>query len=210
MAVMNDVAVRPMWSADVESVVAVHLKAFPGFFLSSLGAAFLRELYQAIVADPSGIGYVYEQAGSILGFVAGTSQPLGFYRRLIGQRWWRFGLAAVMPVLRQPAIVPRLWRAFALPEQAGAREDSGILMSIAVFPGEQGKGIGHLLAKAFLREATRRGCQQVSLTTDKLENDAANAFYRALGFTCVCSYTTPEGREMNEYLISLLTIRVSQ
>ena len=76
-------------------------------------------------------------------------------------------------------------------------------MSIAVSPPMQGSGIGKALLRTFLQEARRRGLKQVNLTTDRLGNDAANRFYQQLGFTRSRTYVTPEGREMQEYLIDL-------
>lgn len=200
---MVDAAIRRMGLDDVSAVVAVHLEAFSGFFLSFLGARFLRELYAALVTDPSGIGYVYEQGGAILGLVAGTDQPAGFYQRLVRLRWWRFGLASIVPLLKRPAIAPRLLRAFSRPKQVVHHTNCGTLMSIAVLPGEQGRGLGRALATAFLQEAAARGLEWVNLTTDEVENESANAFYLRLGFQHARSYVTPEGRLMNEYLIGL-------
>jgi hypothetical protein len=59
------------------------------------------------------------------------------------------------------------------------------------------------LAGAFLEESRRRGLGQIDLTTDRLDNNAVNGFYRELGFVCERCYTTPEGREMNEYVVDL-------
>lgn len=196
-------AIRKMRADDVPTVVQVHLKSFPGFFLTFLGAAFLRELYVATLADDDGIGIVAEDVNGIGGFVTGTAQPAGFYRRLLRQRWWRFGLAAVAPVLRRPSIIPRLLRAFSKPGHATHQEDRGTLMSIAVLPEIQGKGIGQALVRAFLAEAACKGLRQVDLTTDRIENEAANRFYQQMGFVCEQTYTTPEGRAMNEYVIDI-------
>src|SRR5204862_7639511 len=49
---------RPMRKDDVRDVVRIHLDAFPGFFLSFLGPAFLRLLYRGILDDPTGIALV--------------------------------------------------------------------------------------------------------------------------------------------------------
>jgi GNAT superfamily N-acetyltransferase len=193
----------PMKQEDVDSVVGVHMKAFQGFFLTFLGPRFLRELYRSIVIDPSGIAYVYRVDRRVLGFVAGTSQPAGFYRRLLRQRWWHFGWAATGPILRRPEIIPRLLRAFRMPEQVDTLAGCGTLMSIAVLPSSQSKGVGKILVQAFLQEATRRRLNQVNLTTDKVNNNSVNSFYRKLGFRCSRSFTTPEGRAMNEYIIDL-------
>lgn len=195
--------IREMTLSDVPTVVQVHLVGFQSFFLTFLGSAFLRELYMATLDDPSGISLVAEEEQTICGFVTGIVQPSGFYRRLLRHRWWRFALAAVLPVLKRPSIIPRLLRAFSMPTQATQQEGRGTLMSIAVLPEMQGKGMGQVLVRAFLQEAMQRGLRQVDLTTDKDSNEATNRFYQNLGFTCERSYITPEGRAMNEYVIDL-------
>ena len=80
------VSTRPATATDVRDMVAVHMRSFEGFFLTFLGPAFLRELYASTLADPSGIGFVVEKDRCICGFVAGTVQPSGFYRRLLLRR----------------------------------------------------------------------------------------------------------------------------
>jgi ribosomal protein S18 acetylase RimI-like enzyme len=192
-----------MEAHDVALVVKAHLASFPGFFLTFLGPAFLAEFYTGILTDPSGIAFVSEEDGQIAGFVAGTSQPAGFYMRLLRQRWWWFGLASIKPVLRNPRIVPRLLRALTMPGQARSAEGEGTLMSIAVLPDKQGQGIGQALVRAFLSEAAQRGLAKVNLTTDQVNNDAANHFYQRLGFSCVRHFLTPEDRQMNEYVTDL-------
>ncbi len=196
-------AARPMKPADITTVVDIHMQAFQNFFLTFLGPRFLRELYSSIRADPSGIAYVYNNGNGILGFVAGTDQPDGFYRRLLVHRWWRFGLASIGPVLSKPSILPRLLRAFNKPGEVKAEQNTGTLMSIATLPNAQNKGIGQILVKAFLNEASRRDLKYVNLTTDQDNNQKANIFYQKLGFTCARSFTTPEGRRMNEYIIQI-------
>ncbi len=196
-------AIREMRLADVPAIVQVHLESFPGFFLTFLGASFLSELYMATLTDPDGIGFVAENEKFICGFVTGTTQPAGFYRRLLRQRWWRFMRASMLPALRQPTIIPRLLRALSMPEQATKHAGRGTLMSIAVAPDAQKRGIGQALVRAFLDEAVQRGLQQVDLTTDQDNNGATNRFYQNLGFVCERTFTTPEGRAMNEYVINL-------
>jgi ribosomal protein S18 acetylase RimI-like enzyme len=188
---------------DVGDVADVHLRSFPGFFLTFLGNGFLRELYHNIVRHPSGLAFVFKTDDRVAGFVAGTTQPAGFYRSLIRRRWWRFALAALPAAIRKPAIVFRLFHALSMPGEVTTEKDRGTLLSIAVLPAEQSKGIGHQLVNVFLEKAAERGLQKVDLTTDRLENDPVNAFYLRLGFTCSRSFVTPAGREMNEYVISL-------
>jgi|WetSurMetagenome_2_1015567.scaffolds.fasta_scaffold492199_2 ribosomal protein S18 acetylase RimI-like enzyme len=197
-------SVRQMNFYDVPSVVRVHIKSFTGFFLSFLGPAFLRQLYEASVADPSGIGFVVENERGVCGFVTGTSQPSGFYRRLLKQRWWRFALASLIPITKRPSIIPRLVRAISMPARASQQEGHGTLMSLAVLPDMRGKGLGKSLVYCFLKEAHKRDLHQVNLLSDRYHNDDVNFFYQGLGFRCERKIDTPEGRMMNEYVIDVI------
>lgn len=194
--------IRSMETGDLPAVVKIHLESFPGFFLSFLGPAFLLELYSSIVRDPEGISFVYVIDRKIVGFVAGTSQPGGFYRRML-RKWWRFMFAAIPRVVQHPGIIPRLLRALLLPQQTNARNDAALLMSIAVLPQCQRGGVGKQLVKIFLNNAYARGRKSVLLTTDEINNDYANNFYQLLGFEIINRYITPEGRKMNEYEIAV-------
>jgi ribosomal protein S18 acetylase RimI-like enzyme len=193
-----------MSAPDLSAVVELHVRAFPHFFLSFLGPAFLRELYSAILADVDGIAVVCGSGTAVLGFVAGTSKPGQFYWRLLRERWWRFASSSVIPLMKQPRIAPRLLRALSSP-QTTEKQCGGacLLMSLAVHPEAQGTGLGRKLICAFLAEARRRGTTEVRLTTDALANDAVNRFYRDVGFRVDRQLMTPEGRLMNEYRISL-------
>lgn len=201
---------RPLVQEDVVEVVGIHLAAFPGFFLSFLGPAFLRELYEGIVADPAGLHFLCAVAGRPVGFVAGTTQPAGLYRRLLQQRAWRFARASLGAVVRQPAIVPRLLRALRRPaEAASAPEPYALLMSVAVRPEAQGHGLGQALVQTFLDAADQHGLSRVVLTTDRNNNDAVNHFYQRLGFAPVRAFVTAEGRAMNELECRLPRPKVS-
>jgi ribosomal protein S18 acetylase RimI-like enzyme len=195
--------VVPMKLEHVMSVVDVHLQSFRGFFLTFLGRDFLFELYRGIVADPSGIAFVAVADECVVGFVAGIDHPVGFYKRLLRKCWWRFGLASLIPILKNPLIILRLLRAIRKPQDVSNQLDTGTLMSVAVSPETQGRGLGQALVKAFLEEATDRGLKHVDLTTDKNNNDYVNQFYQRMGFRCSRSFVTSEGREMNEYVIGL-------
>lgn len=192
-----------MHARDIAKVVEVHLAAFPRFFLSSLGSNFLTELYSGLLVDPSGIALVVEKGGKVQGFVAGTYNPRGFYKRLLRRRWWRFALASILPAMTNPEIIPRLLRAFSRGRQEDVRENCATLMSLAVSPSSQRSGLGRLLVQAFLVEAGKRGAVMVNLTTDQLENERVNSFYKELGFELNSTFRTPEGRSMNEYLLEI-------
>lgn len=194
---------RKMQLSDVNQVVGVHLSSFQGFFLTFLGPRFLTLLYTHIVSSLDGVGYVALDENRVVGFVCGSTQPSGFYRRLLLKQWQEIVPSILLTLLSNPATAPRLaWR-FVTPPQASTEPGTATLMSIAILPEYQNKGIGKALVQEFLNEMQQCGMRQVNLTTDKDGNDAVNAFYARLGFQLVRSFVTPEGRWMNEYTISL-------
>lgn len=190
---------------DVEDVIVIHLRAFPGFFLSQLGPTVLRVLYGELLRDGTGICFVCRSNGRIIGFVAGTVDPRGFYMRLLRNRCLRLAVSSFGAIFRIPGAVPRLLNAFRRTRAEGHGSGCGLLMSIAVDPEFQGIGRGRALACHFLRACRARGLSAVHLFTDRLQNNDVNRFYLALGFEVSQVITSDHGRLMNDYRITLST-----
>lgn len=189
----------PMRGAHVAQAVRVHLSAFPGFFLTQLGAPFLRAYYASALRDPSCVAFVAVDAGRVRGVAVGSTAPGGFYRRLLASRWWLFGLAALPAVMRDPRVVRRVLRALRKPGEAAVPEGVAGLFSLAVAPDAQGEGLGGSLLEHLTEAVAGAGCSEMRLETDAAGNERANEFYRGHGFEVVREYTTPEGRRMLEY-----------
>lgn len=194
--------VRPMERIDVPAVVSLHMQTFPGFFLTFLGPRFLALLYLSILEEPDGVAFVaVEGDGGPVGFVAGVTQQARFYSRLARRHLWSFGLAAAGAVMKKPSIVPRLARGLRRSGETVESSAAACLMSIGVSPKAQGTGAGRRLVNAFADELRLRSIDRFCLTTDRDGNEPVNAFYRSLGFSVARTFTTPEGRIMNEYLM---------
>lgn len=202
---MKSFHVRPLKERHVAHVVALHGTAFPKFFLTFLGPTFLAEFYRAFVSSPTALAFVAEdESGRVRGVVVGTTNPGGFFRRLLAAKWWAFSLASVAAIFRRPNIVFRLARAMSYRGEPPGGSDRALLSTIAVDPASTRSGIGRLLIEHWLAEAQRSGCGGAYLTTDAIENEAVNAFYRNLGWRVEMTFTTREGREMNRYIIDFV------
>lgn len=197
------VSIRRFEREHLAQAVDVHLRAFPGFFLSFLGAGFLKEFYGSFCDSEVGIGYVAidDQSGRVVGVVVGPLHPAGYFKRLLGRRWWAFCYHSLRAVARRPWIAPRIARAILYRGDAPPGGPRALLSSVAVDPGTQGRGIGRALVEAFLRRARDAGASGAFLTTDAEDNEAVNRFYRSSGWQVESSYTTPEGRKMNRYVL---------
>lgn len=203
MMIDKKIQVRSIEVQDVDSIVEIHLKSFEGFFLTFMGQKFLKVLYQSICKDPTGIGFLVEVENKTAGFVIGTSHLPGLYSRLLKKNILDFGLASISSIFKKPSIIIHLLRTFAFTKQQNSTEELATLMSIAINPQFQGNNIGAILVNEFLKCASERECKIVNLNTDAKNNDKANHFYQKLGFSLHQTFTTPEGRMMNEYRVNI-------
>lgn len=198
--------IREIAATDIDNIVSIHMASFPSFFLTFLGADFLRIYYSSVIEAEDRIAFVsYDENAKIQGFVVGSINPQGFYSRLLIRRWYKFAWVSILPVLRKPLIIGRLLRALTYPANTPAGNNICGLFSICVSPSTQLQGVGHQLVEQFIQEAKNKGCQKVFLTTDKKNNDYVNGFYQKMGFYIEREYITPEGREMNYYSRHLMT-----
>ncbi len=216
--------IRPAQPADLPSIVETHATAFPLFFSTQLGEGFLHAYYARILHYDHGVLLLAEEAGRLVGFVAGFLDPSAFYRALYAQKW---SLARLLigRTLRQPWLAGRVLagglRVHAL--QGGlafgarllrralriqslqveyARTDGWPceLSSVAVAFAQRSQGWGQRLVQAFLATVRQRGATEVYLTTDAKDNDQVHRFYQRLGFQRVRDLRSSAGREMSVYV----------
>jgi ribosomal protein S18 acetylase RimI-like enzyme len=194
----------PLAPADVGPAASLHRRAFPAFFLTSLGEPFLVEFYRGFIADPTAVTVVaHDQEGQLRGLVVGTIEPAGFFRRLLLRRWPRFILAGMRAVLASPRSAPRLLRAIGYRGGASSEEDGALLSSICVDPDLRGQGIGRDLLAAWTAKAAASGAARAFLTTDADNNASTQRFYELSGWSRTASFRTAEGRRMHRYAIAL-------
>lgn len=198
----SSIQLRAAMMDDISRICVLHGAAFEGFFLTSLGPAFLRQLYAAFIAEDAGYCFVAEDENEILGFVAGTSDPENFFRTIRKKNLIRFAVAALPGLLKNPLFVARkcfsalTYKGEPVPELRGA----ALLSSLAVDPSASGKGVGGALVHEFCERMKRAGNASVYLTTDADENDRVNGFYEKCGFQLEDSFVRPGNRIMNRWV----------
>jgi ribosomal protein S18 acetylase RimI-like enzyme len=187
---------------DLPGIVTIHQTAFSHFFLTRLGGEFLRKYYDLVLNYRAGIMLVSEGPVVLEGFACGFADPAEFY-----QLMWRHRRAFTLPVfsalLRHPSLAAKVLNGVQRIQTPASEWPAGSceLSSIAVTPEMSSNGLGKALMKAFLTHAQWMDAQCVYLTTDADDNDAANAFYRNVGFQQTRRFLQRKGRWMNEYVI---------
>jgi GNAT superfamily N-acetyltransferase len=200
---MDECCIIPLKREHIGPIVDIHMRAFQGFFLTFLGAKFLKEFYRSFIKEETGISLVAvdKQKGDLLGAVVGAASPFGFFRKLAVRRWWAFGLASLRAIAKNPSIIRRLFRALTYRGGPTCHPGYALLSSIVVTPEIQKKGVGKALLNAWVEEAKKRSCPGAFLTTDSLDNEAVNHFYQRSGWILEGTFITPEGRGMNRYIM---------
>lgn len=190
--VIAAVKIRRAERRDVRRIAHLHRTGLPDAFLSTLGERALRTLYRLMLADPDSRVLVAEGPEGVRGFIAGSLDPEMFVR----SHRIAVGLAALPRIVR-PSVLRR------------ARETSRIdphpelppaeIMVIAVDPSHRRAGIGARLSRAALDELRRAGTREVKVSV-AADNDGANVFYAALGFTLAATIDGRRGERTNVWV----------
>ncbi|CAN7472450.1 GNAT family N-acetyltransferase [Terrabacter sp. LjRoot27] len=197
---IGNVVIRALDEKDVGQLAQGHVAAFPRFFLTALGTPFLVQFYTGFLKDPTAVTAVaVHEDGRVLGAAVGTTEPVGFFSRLLRRQLVGFMLASARAASSDPRRVPRLLRAVRYRGGEAPNGPAALLSSIYVAPGTSGGGLGTRLLEAWCLEASVRGSTRARLATDADDNDNVNGFYRRCGWALEEQYTTPEGRTMNWY-----------
>ena len=134
---------------DVDAIVDIHIDAFKGFFLTSLGPAFLKFYYSCFVNSDETVTMVAEEDGTIYGFAAATMKCKGFNSRLIKNNLLSFGVLSLKMLFTTPGAMLRLVKNLTKKgEGVEDNEDYAELYSIGVNKAAQGKGVGKKLLAA--------------------------------------------------------------
>lgn len=192
-------------SDDIAGVVTLHEAAFPGFFLTQLGPAFLEQYYREVHRFSAGWLFVAKQGTRTIGFVAGFRDPSKFYAGL-HRRPWRWAHPLALALARRPWVIAGIANRVAIAASKGRHGPQTAramkiceLSSLAVHPLARQQGIGRMLVATFLQAAREAETDVMRLTTDAAGNDAVNAFYTGLGFHLARRFKVNSRRYMNEF-----------
>lgn len=189
---------------DVNAIVEIHVNAFKGFFLTSLGRDFLKFYYTCFVKNGETVTMVAEENKIIYGFSAATKKCKGFNGRLIKGNLFLFGLLTFKMLFRSPNSLLRLIRNLSKKGDGVIdKEDYAELYSIGVSRNVQGKGIGKKILIETEKELKTMGVERVSLTTDYFNNEQAVGFYHSVGYKLLYEFVTYPNRKMYRLIKNL-------
>ncbi len=186
---------------DIEKIAEIHLDAFQGFFLTSLGKGFLKLYYSCGLKSKESIFLcALKEEGEFAGFCFGTKLARGFHKRLIINNLFSFAIFGIKLFFTRPKAILRLM--FNLEKKVSDNDDGNYaeLLSIAVSPNTSQKGIGKALLMAFEAEAKINNSKRIALTTDFYDNDSVVSFYLNSGYIRFSEFTAFPDRKMLKFI----------
>lgn len=197
--------VRKIDLIEIESVVAIHNNAFPGFFLTLLGNRFLRLYYSSVLKHRDGILLgCYDEDKELTGFCAATISAKGFNANLIKSNLLSFCSVGLRLLFTNPSALKRLY--LNLSKKDNRQDDTETyaeLLSIGISVSTQGKGLGRDLLSELENVVRNKGGKQLSLTTDFHNNTKAIEFYKSMGYKVYYDFITYPDRKMYRMIKSL-------
>lgn len=186
-------------SEYIKALADLHKRAFPMFFLTQLGIPFLSTLYAGYLESPDSGIIIAENEEILVGFIAYSNDYQSFYKGLVKHHLMQFAICSLRAVIRHPTFIKRLFGAFKKSDNVAKEEKYVELSSICVDPKFEGRGIGSDLINYLKEMVDFNIYTYINLETDADRNDAVNMFYVNNGFVLARTFTTAEGRRMNEY-----------
>ena len=200
--------VRNAMNADLESLVSIHISAFPGFFLTNMGRRFLKQYYYGYLEMDETLLVAVDNTDKIVGFVAGLKDSEGYYLHM-KKRWYRFIIPVALAMLNFDLLSTCTQRILTILRSNKVNEEMHVpvgfheLTSIAVSPAARQVGAGKSLMGAYLESVkTIAGIKGVFLTTDSKENANVQQFYKSMGFRVIAEFVQGEKRKMSAYSLN--------
>ena len=181
---INNPKITELLPEHSSRVAELHISGISTGFISLLGFDFVAALYEAIAQSKSSFGFVVEENGKLLGFVAFTTNINKLYKSVILKKGWRFALLLVgkMISLRR---IKKVFETLFYPSRIKKMDlPSAELLSIVIMQKGRRKGLARQLIQMGLQECARTGIEKVKVLVGA-DNEPANKLYLRCGFKYV-------------------------
>lgn len=189
--------VRKAKIGDLDSIVRIHLERFSSFFLTSLGASFLKVFYAAFIKGQE-VLLVLENDGEVKGFAAGSRLNKGFFRKLLFSNFLEFIIQGIIIVFTKPKALIRIIKKATKAEKNNV--EFAELLSIATEINKN--GYGKILLHEFEQEIFTKNNNifPISLTTDYINNEKTVEFYLHSGYEVLEVFESYQNRKMYRFI----------
>lgn len=188
--------VRKANNKDISKIVDIHMNRFENFFLTSLGAYFLKTFYKAFLKKPA-ILLVLIDKNDIVGFAAGSYNNRGFFKKLLFNNFFEFFIAGINIFFTNFKALKRI--VFNADKSEKNNLIFAELLSLATL--QNNKGYGRYLLESFENEIFKISpTLPISLTTDFENNDKTIQFYQNADYQILEVFESFANRKMIRFI----------
>lgn len=175
--------IRPMHASDVHRIAQLHKAAMGNSLWATLGERFLRNIYRGMLKSPLFLGFVYEEEGSIEGFIAGSEDLPLLMRDVAFSSGHRLAISALLGINNRSTLKKLVHTAqyFHVSEQELGQDIRAESMFCSFTPKTRGKKISGHINKVLFETLLARNHQCIKITTET-DNIGANRQLKSWGF----------------------------
>lgn len=164
----------PMQREHAGRVAELHCAALEGDFLPSLGKRFLTVFYQGVLDLGVGFGFVAVAEGQPVGFLLGSADTSGLFKRVLLSRAIAFCLAIIPALIRKPALILNVVETFLYPRKERDVAEKAEILVVGFDVAYRGSRMFYQLFNAMndtFRAQGVRSYKATVLQTNQLIND---------------------------------------
>lgn len=174
--------ITPLASRHISQVAALHVGHLRTHFTGLPGQRLLCSYYAAVSEGRGAFGYVAEKQERVVGYICGVWAPSTLLSALVKKHWLALLFWGTAQFVIHPRLMTWAMNRFRASSPMSTDVTRGYeLRPIVVAPSARGTRVASDLVAVLLADARRRGFQRVHLVTE-VDNGAAHAFYRKVGF----------------------------
>lgn len=172
------------------AIAALHIQEIHHGMLPILGQKFLARLYFGIANAPESCIYVVRDNSKIIGFIAGTADIKRCYQSILLKDWLSLSFLALNSAL-QIHMLKNILTLLIYPFRSSATTQHAVencervrseILTVAVDPSFQRKGVGRKLIEAFEEDLARWNITGYYRVATNIAEENSNSFYRRVGF----------------------------
>lgn len=183
---------------NLNTIVNIHMLSFKDNFLTKFGDSFLSNFYKFILCKPGNFGYLVKYNDEFVGFVVGANSNFSIYKNILKNA--KNYILIMKIFFNKPSLFFSFVQKLFYSPNFIYNNNSIILLSICVHPNFQNLGLGSILIDIFEKSAKENGYKYIYLTTDSIENDTVNKFYKKKNYDILKVFRQTKSRYMNLYL----------
>ena len=178
-----------MTRRQAPAVAALHRDSIRTGLTAWLGQRFCQVLYWGMANTPHSFVLVCEdEKQKVLGFICCATNTSKMYKAVLARKFLLLAIVTAGKFITRPLVLKSIWTSLRRPKTFVSGDfaqwdlPEAEVVSIAVLPETQGRGVGTQLVEAACREFRQRGLRRVRVWTSE-DNLQATAFYQKQGFS---------------------------